>query len=80
MITINTDLIMEEDMTFDEDLDCENLNCRDLKIYENLNCKDLSFYATAITYNSFKCRTWKAGRENYIIKCLDGEIIGGKKK
>ena len=49
-------------------LDCRNLNC------DNLDCLNLSFYAFAITYNSFKCKSWKARRPNYIIKCLDGEI------
>ena len=35
----------------------------------------------AIAYNSFKCKSWKARRENYIIKCLDGEIeVKGKDK
>ena len=54
-------------------LNCGNLNCRDLKC-GNLNCRDLIFYAVAIAYNSFKCKSWKASRPNYIIKCLDGEI------
>jgi len=55
------------------DLNCGNLNCRDL-ICGNLNCKNLNFYAVAITYKSFKCKSWKAERGNYIIKCLDGDI------
>ena len=55
------------------DLECRNLKCWDLKCWD-LDCWDLEFYATAITYNSFKCRNWKAKRDNYIIKCLDGEI------
>jgi len=62
------------------DLNCENLDCWDLNC-ENLDCWDLNFYAAAIAYNSFKCKSWKAGREKYIIKCLDGEIeIKDKKK
>ena len=60
------------------DLDCENLNCLDLNCLdldcENLNCLDLDFHAIAIAYNSFKCKSWKARRDNHIIKCLDGEI------
>jgi len=55
-------------------LDCRNLNC------DNLDCLNLSFYAFAITYNSFKCKSWKARRPNYIIKCLDGEIETNKPK
>jgi len=54
-------------------LDCWNLNCKNLNC-KNLNCMDLDFYAVAVAYNSFKCRSWKAKREKYIIKCLDGEI------
>ena len=129
MKTIKGNLIMEKDMTFNEDLkvegnisgkggerfnlkvigdldcrnlDCNNLNCWDLNCWDlncnnlnchnldcwnldcwnlnclNLNCKDLTFYAIAIAYNSFKCRTWKARRENYVIKCLDGRVKGEK--
>ena len=51
------------------DLNCKDLNCRDL------NCGNLSFYAIAIAYNSFKCKSFKAIRENHIIKCLDGKVI-----
>ena len=126
MKTINGDLIMEKDMTFNEDLvikgnifgkngnrfnlkvignlkcfnvncgdlncgnlncsnlncgnlNCNNLNCLDLNC-NNLNCLDLNFYATAIAYNSFKCKTWKARRRDYIIKCLDEKIRGEQKK
>ena len=61
-----------------KDLNCWDLNCRDLNCWDlnclNLNCWDLSFYAVAIAYNSFKCKSWKARREKYIIKCLDGKI------
>jgi hypothetical protein len=55
------------------DLDCGNLNCGNLNCGD-LNCLNLNFYALAIAYKSFKCKSWKARRENYIIKCLDGEI------
>ena len=55
------------------DLNCNNLICWDLNC-RDLNCLDLSFYAVAIAYNSFKCKSWKAKREKYIIKCLDGKI------
>ena len=54
-------------------LNCGNLDCRDLNC-GNLNCGNLNFYAVAVAYNSFKCKSWKARRNNYIIKCLDGEI------
>jgi hypothetical protein len=70
------------------DLNCRNLNCRDLNCWDlncwnlncwnlncwNLICWDLNFYAFAIAYSSFKCKSWKARRDNYVIKCLDGEI------
>ena len=60
------------------DLDCLNLNCRNLDCF-NLNCRDLdcwnlNFYAVAFAYNSFKCKSFKARRDKFIIKCLDGEI------
>ena len=55
------------------DLDCRNLDCRNLDCW-NLNCRDLNFWAVAIAYNSFKCKSWKSERKNYIIKCLDGEM------
>ena len=54
-------------------LKCLDLNCRDLNCW-NLDCLDLSFCAVAIAYYSFKCKSWKARRNNYVIKCLDGEI------
>ena len=116
MKTINGDLIMEKDMTFNEDLvveggifgkdgnkfnlrvfgnlnclnlncgnldcfnlNCFNLNCRDLNC-RDLNCRDLNFYAIAIAYNSFKCKTWKARKQDCIIKCLNGKIRGKQKK
>ena len=56
-----------------KDLNCGDLNCNDLNC-RNLNCEDLNFYAIAITYSSFKCNSWKARRDNHIIKCLDGKI------
>ena len=71
------------------DLDCNNLNCLNLNCNNlnclnldcnNLNCNNLIFYATAIAYNSFKCKTWKARRRNYIIRCLDEKIRGEQKK
>lgn len=49
-------------------LDCNNLTCH------NLTCCDLTFYAFAIAYTSFKCKSWKARRDNYVIKCLDKDI------
>jgi hypothetical protein len=55
------------------DLNCWNLDCLDLNCW-NLDCLDLKFNAVAIAYHSFKCKSWKARRGNYIIKCLDGEI------
>ena len=66
-----------------KDLNCLNLNCLDLNCWDlncwdlnclNLNCKDLNFYAVAIAYHSFTCKSWNAGRDKYIIKCIDGEI------
>ena len=66
------------------DLTCEDLTCRDLNCGNftcwNLTCGDLNFYAFAITYSSFECKTWKARRDNYFIKSLDGKIIGEEKK
>jgi hypothetical protein len=60
------------------DLKCCVLNCYDLKCCDlncwNLKCENLNFYGVAIVYNSMECRSWKARRDNYIIKCLDGEI------
>ena len=56
------------------DLNCKDLDCLDLNCWD-LDCWDLSFYAIAIAYNSFKCKSFKAIRENHIIKCLDGKVI-----
>ncbi len=50
------------------DLECDDLECDDLE------CRDLSYYAFAIAYNSFRCKTAKARRENGFHKCLDSEI------
>jgi hypothetical protein len=59
-------------------LNCWNLNCCDLNCCDlncrNLNCWDLNFYAFCIAYNSFKCKSWKARRDKFVCKCLDGEI------
>ena len=65
------------------DLECYNLECRDLRCYNlecsnlecwDLVCNDLRYYAFAIAYNSFRCKTAKARRENGFHKCLDSEI------
>jgi len=61
------------------DLTCRNLDCRNLDCWV-LNCNNLSFFAIAIAYFSFKCKSWEAHRDNYIIKCLDGEIEIKKSK
>jgi len=61
------------------DLDCWDLNCRNLNCW-NLDCLDLTFYTVAVAYKSFKCKTWKAKRENYVIKCLDKKIEGEELK
>ena len=49
-------------------IDCMNINCR------NIDCVNINFSAVAIAYCSFKCKSWKARRDNFIIKCLDGEV------
>ena len=60
------------------DLNCWNLNCHDLNCLDlncrDLNCRDLDFYAVAIAYSSFKCKSYKARRDEFIIKCLDREV------
>ena len=56
-------------------LNCKNLNCKNLSC-DDLNCRNLIFTAVAVAYYSFRCKTWKARRTNYVIKCLDGEIVG----
>ena len=61
------------------DLNCRNLDCRNLNCWD-LNCKDLNFYAVAIAYLSFKCKTWKARRDKFVIQCLDGKIVGKELK
>ena len=59
-------------------LDCHNLDCNDIDCHNlvchNLVCYNLVFYTIAIAYTSFKCKSWKARRDNYVIKCLNGEI------
>jgi len=50
------------------DIDCGNINCWDI------NCEDIDFYAVCVAYKTFKCKSWKAKRDNFICKCLDGEI------
>jgi hypothetical protein len=55
------------------DIDCLNIDCWNIDCW-NINCGDLNFYAFAIAYKSFKCKSWKARRDNYVIKCLDGKI------
>jgi hypothetical protein len=61
-----------------KNLNCKNLNCCNLTCWDlnckNLNCEDLTFYAVAIAHSSFKCKSWKARRDKFVIKCLDGEI------
>ncbi len=55
------------------DIDCLNIDCWNIDCW-NINCGDLNFYAFAIAYKSFKCKSWKARRDNYVIKCLDRKI------
>ncbi len=55
------------------DLVCNDLRCLDLEC-NDLVCNDLRYYAFAIAYNSFRCKTAKARRENGFHKCLDSEI------
>ena len=77
--TFEEDLVVEGDikgyynLRVQGNLNCMNLNCMDLDC-RNLDCMNLNFYAVAIAYNSLKCRSWEARRDNHIIKCLDGEI------
>ena len=54
-------------------IDCLNIDCKNV-VCGDINCGDINFYAIAIAYNSFKCKSWKARRNNHMIKCLDGEI------
>jgi hypothetical protein len=54
-------------------IDCKNIDCLNIDCGD-INCGDLNFYAFAIAYKSFKCKSWKARRDNYVIKCLDGKI------
>ena len=78
MKIIKGNLILKENTTIDEDLRVEgdvvckggswNLTCG------NLDCENLIFSDIAVAYFSFKCKSWKARRDNFIIKCLDGEI------
>jgi len=86
-IVLKEDTVFKEDLIVEGnircegglwDLKCKNLECWDLKCWNleclDLKCKNLDFYAIAIAYRSFKCKSWKAERKNYIIKCLDGEV------
>ena len=78
-LTVEGNILGDFDLKVKGNLNCRDLDCRNLDC-RNLDCWDLEFYAIAIAYNSFKCKSWKARRDNYIIKCLDGEIeIKGKK-
>jgi hypothetical protein len=56
-----------------ENIDCKNIDCLNIKCL-NINCNELIFYAFVIAFKSFKCKSWKARRDNYVIKCLDGKI------
>ena len=77
-VTINISLDLECWDLKCGDLKCGDLKCRDLKCWDlkcgDLKCYDLNYYAFAIAYNSFKCKSAKARRENGFHKCLDSEI------
>ena len=83
MKKIKGDLVLKENTVIKEDVVVEgnvrcvggrwDLTCGDLKCWK-LDCENLSFFSVAIAYKSFKCKSWKARRGNYVIKCLDGEI------
>ena len=60
------------------DINAGDINARDIDAL-NMDIRDLIFWAVAIAYKSFKCKTWKARRDNFVIKCLDGEVQGEKK-
>ena len=55
------------------DINAGDINAEDINVW-NINALDIIFYAFAIAYKSFKCKSWKSRRDNYIIKCLDSEI------
>ena len=61
-----------------EDIDCVDINCRNIDCWNincwNIDCWNINFYAICIAYKTFKCKSWKAKRDNFICKCLDGEI------
>lgn len=55
------------------DINCRNINCLNIDCW-GIDCENISFFAFCIAYNSFKCISAKARRENFILKCLDQEI------
>jgi len=60
------------------DVDVGELNARDVDAWDiyvgKINARNINFFAFAIARQSFKCKSWKSRRNNYIAKCLDGEI------
>jgi len=66
------------------DINARDINARDITAGNidawDINAWNLSFWAIAIAYNSFKCKTWKAKRDNFVIKCLGGEVRGKQVK
>jgi hypothetical protein len=60
------------------DINAWNIDARDINASDinagNIKAGNINFYAVAVAYKSFKCKSWKARRGNYVIKCLDGEI------
>ena len=61
------------------DINARNINAWDINAWD-IDALDISFCAVAIAYKTFKCKTWKAGRDNFVIKCLDSEIVGEQVK
>jgi hypothetical protein len=66
------------------DIDAWNINAHDINAHDinafEIDADNINFYAVAIAYYSFKCKSWKSRRNNFVIKCLDGEIEIKKEK
>ena len=52
----------------------QNINASDI-IAQNINASDINFYAVCVAYVSFKCKSWKAQRDNGKAICMDSEIV-----
>lgn len=72
-LEITFDCVIRCNINTDDDIKAYNIKARIIDA-DNINAEKISYHAFCIAYQSFKCKSIEARRENSIHKCLDQEI------